>query len=94
MPSTGSARPTGSRRAGNPARGPLVTGPCVETLHAERQVRDLCEALDAAEALLRHLDRMAAHYRLGWQMGAPFVDYDEVESWPSLHRPAPTPPNW
>ena len=48
-----------------------------EALHAESQVRDLCEALDASEALLRHLDRMTAHYRLGWQMGAPFVEFDE-----------------
>ena len=48
-----------------------------EAVHAEVQVRDLCEALDAAEALLRQLDRMTAHYRLGWQMGAPFVEFDD-----------------
>ncbi|MGZ4681977.1 MAG: hypothetical protein ACXWCM_13045 [Acidimicrobiales bacterium] len=48
-----------------------------EALHAEAQVRDLCEALDAAESLLRHLDRMTSHYRLGWQMGAPFVEFDD-----------------
>jgi hypothetical protein len=48
-----------------------------EALHAEVQVRDLCEALDAAEDLLRQLDRKTAHYRLGWQMGAPFVEYDD-----------------
>ena len=48
-----------------------------EALHAEAQVRDLCEALDAAGALLRQLEGMTSHYRLGWQMGAPFVDYDE-----------------
>jgi hypothetical protein len=51
-----------------------------EAVHAEAQVRDLCEALDAAEALLRQLDRTASHYRLGWQMGAPFVEYDDVLS--------------
>ena len=48
-----------------------------EAVHAELQVRDLCEALDAAEALLRQVDRMAAHYRLGWQMGAPFVEFHD-----------------
>ena len=31
-----------------------------EAVHAELQVRDLCEALDAAESLLRQLDRMTA----------------------------------
>jgi hypothetical protein len=60
-----------------------------ETMHAESQVRDLCEALDAAEALLRQLDRMTAHYRLGWQMGAPFVEYDDGPIDPaSLAHPA------
>ncbi len=60
-----------------------------EALHAEVQVRDLCEALDAAEALLRQLDRQTAHYRLGWQMGAPFVDFDDGPIDPaSLAHPA------
>ena len=58
-----------------------------ETVHAEAQVRDLCEALDAAEALLRQLDRMTAHYRLGWQMGAPFVEYDDGPIDPAYARP-------
>jgi hypothetical protein len=60
-----------------------------EALHAEAQVRDLCEALDAAEDLLRQLDRMTAHYRLGWQMGAPFAEYDDGPIDPaSLAHPA------
>jgi hypothetical protein len=44
---------------------------------AEARVRDLGEALDSAEALLRQLDRMTSHYRRGWQMGAPFVEFDD-----------------
>ena len=54
-----------------------------EAVHAEAQARALCEALNLTDAQRRELDRMAEHYRRGWQMGAPFVEYDERLAHPS-----------
>jgi len=61
-----------------------------EAVHAEAQARALCEALDLTDAQRRELDRMAEHYRRGWQMGAPFVEYDERLVHPSFDRSAST----
>jgi hypothetical protein len=48
-----------------------------ELARAESQIQDLTEALENLTVRYHKTTRRAEHYRNGWRMGAPFLEYNE-----------------